>query len=90
MPEESIVMGNRVERVLAYLVAVVIVISLGCFIALMSAVSAGLDPRDFSSGVWAWVTMLPLISLPIGFGLIVALLIVSAVRRSRAAKHAGG
>ena len=53
-------------------------------------VSAGLAPREFTSGVWAWVTMLPLISLPIGFGLIVALLIVSAVRRSRAAKHAGG
>lgn len=83
-------MSNRVERVLAYAVAVVIVVSLACFVALMSGVSAGLDPREFTSGIWAWITMLPLISLPIGFGLIVALLIVSAVRRSRAAKHAGG
>jgi len=83
-------MSNRVERVLAYAVAVVIVVSLGCFVALMSGVSAGLDPREITSGIWAWVTMLPLISLPIGFGLIVALLVTSAVRRSRAAKHAGG
>jgi cation transport ATPase len=90
MREESIVMGNRAERVLAYFVAVVIVISLASFVALLSAVAAGRDPREFTSGIWAWVTMLPLISLPIGFGLIVALLIVSAVRRSRAATYAGG
>ena len=39
-------MGNRAERVLAYLVAVVIVISLGCFIALMWACQPGSPPAN--------------------------------------------
>lgn len=82
-------MSNRLERVLAYMVAGVIVISLASFIAVIAGTSAGLDERQFTGGIWAWITMLPLIGLPIGFVLIVVLLVVSAVRRGRAAKDAG-
>jgi uncharacterized membrane protein len=89
VPEESFVMNNRVERVLAYMVAAVILVSLASFVALIIATGAGLGREDFASGIWPLVTITPLIGLPIGFVLIIALLVVSAVRRGRAAKDAG-
>lgn len=82
-------MSNRVERVLAYMVAGIIVLSLAAFVALIIATGMGLEREDFASGIWPAVTILPLIGLPIGFVLIIVLLVVSAVRRGRAAKDAG-
>lgn len=89
VPEESVVMSNRVERVLAYMVAAIIVMSLASFVALIIGTAVGVEREEFSTGIWPAVTVLPLIGLPIGFVLIIVLLIVSAVRRGRAAKDAG-
>lgn len=89
MPEESFVMSNRVERALAYMVAGIVVLSLAAFVALIAGTGLGLERDDFAQGMWPTITILPLIGLPIGFVLIIALLIVSAVRRGRAAKDAG-
>jgi len=89
VPEESFVMSNRVERMLAYMVASIIVLSLASFIALIAGTAAGLGREEFALGIWPAVTILPLIGLPIGFVLIIVLLVVSAVRRGRAAKDAG-
>jgi hypothetical protein len=89
VPEESSVMSSRFERALAYMVAAVIVLSLASFVALIIGTSVGLARDDFAVGIWPVVTILPLIGLPIGFVLIVVLLIASAVRRGRAAKDAG-
>lgn len=82
-------MSNRLERVLAYMVAGVILLSLASFVALIAGTAAGLERGDFTEGIWPLVTMMPLIGLPIGFVLIIMLLVVSAVRRGRAAKDAG-
>lgn len=81
-------MSNRVERSLAYMVASIIVLSLAAFIALIVGTGAGLTGSDFTQGIWPTVVVLPLIGLPIGFVLIIVLLVVSAVRRGRAAKDA--
>jgi len=89
VPEESFVMSNRVERVLAYMVASIIVLSLAAFIALIIGTAVGLERDDFAQGIWPTITILPLIGLPIGFVLIIVLLVVSAVRRGRAARDAG-
>ncbi|MGV3731805.1 MAG: multidrug ABC transporter ATPase [Microcella sp.] len=82
-------MSNRVERVLAYMVASIIVLSLAAFIALIVGTAVGLERDDFAQGIWPTITILPLIGLPIGFVLIIVLLVVSAVRRGRAARDAG-
>jgi uncharacterized membrane protein len=79
-------MSNRVERVLAYMVAGIIIVSLASFVAILVATGAGLARADFAVGVWPFITVMPLVGLPIGFVLIVTLLIVSAVRRGRAAR----
>jgi uncharacterized membrane protein len=79
-------MSNRFERVLAYMVAGTIILSLVSFIAILVATATGLARADFAVGMWPLVTVMPLIGLPIGFALIVTLLIVSARRRGRAAR----
>ncbi len=79
-------MNHRLERVLAYMVAAVILVSLASFVALIIGTGASID---FTTGIWPFVVVLPLVGLPIGFVLIIALLVVSAVRRGRAAKDAG-
>ncbi len=89
VPEESIVMNNRIERVLAYMVAAIIVVSLASFVAVIIGTATGIGREELATGIWPLITILPLIGLPIGFVLIIVLLVVSAVRRGRAAKDAG-
>jgi uncharacterized membrane protein len=71
------------------MVAGIIVLSLASFVAVIIATASGLERGDFAVGIWPAVTVLPLIGLPIGFVLIITLLVVSAVRRGRAARDAG-
>ena len=73
---------RRIDRILAYMALGLTVLSIVCFFAVILARPFGVT--DFSAGVWPVVVVLPLIALPIAFALIVALLIMSFVRRSRA------
>ena len=68
---------------LAYIIAATILLSIVAFFAIIigTAVGAGAD-NGFSQGVWPTVFLLPLIGLPIGFLLIVGLLVLSGVRRT--------
>lgn len=61
-----------------------IVVSIVCFFVVLAARPLGVT--DFTAGVWPAVVVLPLIALPVAFLLIVALLIMSFVRRARANK----
>ncbi|WP_394552789.1 hypothetical protein ACDF64_00240 [Agromyces sp. MMS24-JH15] len=82
-PERSI-SDTRAERVLAYMVAAIVGLSILAFLAIMIATLAGVGADDgFSQGVWPIILVLPLIGLPIGFVLLIVLLIVNGVRRSR-------
>ncbi|MEU1972893.1 multidrug ABC transporter ATPase [Microbacterium sp. NPDC019599] len=77
---------RRIDRILAYMALGLTIVSIVCFFAVILARPLGVS--DFSTGVWPLVVVLPLIALPIAFILIIALLIVSFVRRSRANKGA--
>ena len=56
-------------------------LSILSFFAIIIATWQGFDRTDFGQGVWPTITMIPLIGLPIGFVLILSLLIVSTRRR---------
>jgi uncharacterized membrane protein len=86
--ETSPVSDHRIERILAYLVASAVVLSILAFVAVIVGTAVGV--RDFDEGLWPTVIMLPLLGLPIGFVLMIALLVVSAVRRGRETKDARG
>jgi uncharacterized membrane protein len=78
---------NRLERILAVLVAAIVILALVCFVAVIVGTSLGAGADDgFSHGVWPAVFMVPYLGLPLAFVLIVVLLISNALRRSRAAK----
>jgi hypothetical protein len=81
------VSANRTERILAYMVASAIGLSLIAFFAVVIGTATGV--RDFTGGVWPTVIVLPMIGLPIGFVLIIVVLVLSFMRRSREAKDAG-
>ena len=76
---------HRTERVLAYMVASSIGLAILAIVALLIA---GLARVDTSSGVWLTVLVLPPIGLVFGVAFIIALVIVSAIRRGRAARDA--
>jgi hypothetical protein len=73
---------RRLDRILAYMSLGLVVLSIGCFIAVIIARPAGVT--DFSQGIWPLIAVLPLIALPVAFVMIVALLIMTFVRRARA------
>jgi hypothetical protein len=82
------VTDHRAERVLAYMVAATIGISILAFLAVMIGTLTGVGANDgFSQGVWPVILVLPLIGLPLGFILLIALLILNGVRRARESRR---
>lgn len=78
---------NRSQRIIAYLIAGFVLLSLAAFIAVVVATGVGAGANDgFSHGLWPAVIMLPWFALPAAMLSIIVLLIVSA--RSRA--HSSG
>ena len=73
---------RRIDRILAYMALGLTVLSIACFFAVILARPLGVT--DFSEGLWPTIVVLPLIALPIAFLLIITLLVLSFVRRSRA------
>lgn len=67
---------SRLENVLAFMAAGVIGVSLLTMLAALLL-------RLFNMNPWAVLTQIPLIGLPFGFVIILALLFVSMRRRSR-------
>ncbi|GGI48006.1 Zn-dependent protease with chaperone function [Agromyces flavus] len=88
MSSQPPVTDHRTERVLAYMVAATVGLSILSFLAVMIATFAGVGANDgFSQGIWPVILVLPLIGLPIGFVLLIVLLIVNGVRRTRESRQ---
>ena len=82
--ESGPITQHRAERILAYMFVGIVGLSILAFIAVMVGTFAGVGASDgFSQGIWPIVLTLPLFGLPIGFLILVALLIVNGVRRAR-------
>lgn len=74
---------RRVDRILAFMSLGLLVLSVVCFFAIIIGSTAGADMR---SGVWPTVGVLIYIAPPVAFACLVAVLIMSFVRRARANK----
>jgi len=72
---------SRLERILATMVAAIIGLTLVSFAATLIASASG--TTDFAEGVWPAVVTLPLISLPIGFILLLILIGINWSRRRK-------
>ncbi len=72
---------SRLERILAVMVAGIVGMSIVAFLAIIVGSWQGMTSADFSEGIWPTISFVPLIGLPIGFLLILSLLVVSTRRR---------
>lgn len=68
------------------MIASAVGLSIVSFLAVIIGTAAGV--KNFGEGVWPVAIVLPSIGLPIGLLLIIALIIISGIRRSREAKDA--
>ena len=84
--QDNTMLSHRGERILAFMVASAIGLSILSFLAVIIATAAGVD--DFGGGAWPVVILLPAIGLPLGLVLMIALIVVSGIRRSRDARDA--
>ena len=80
---------NRLERVLGFMIFGIFILSVVCFLVIIFATLGGMAPADFSTGLWLVVSLIPWFGLPLAMVLMIALFVVVARRRGRAAKDAG-
>lgn len=80
---------SRLQRALWAMVGSILGIGIVAIAALL--IGEAVTPISISdnTGVWAVVALIPNIALPIGFVLMIVLLIMTFVKRSRAAEGAG-
>lgn len=80
--------SGRIERILAYMVAGVVGLSILAFLAIIIGTVAGAGANGgFGSGAWPLVFTFPAIGLPVGFVAIIALMVMTGIRRSREARQ---
>lgn len=80
--------SGRIERILAYMVAGVVGLSILAFLAVIIGTVAGVGANGgFGMGVWPFVFMFPAIGLPVGFVAIITLMVLTGIRRSREARQ---
>jgi FtsH-binding integral membrane protein len=73
---------RRIDRILTFMALGLVVLSVASLVAVLLAPTLGVT--DYDVGIWPVAIILPLLALPIGFILIVVVLIMSFVRRARA------
>jgi len=78
---------NRRERILAFMVMACVGLSIAAFLAIIIGTffEAGTN-NGFSQGIWPTIFILPVIGLPIAIVLMLVLLVLNAMRRSREAR----
>ena len=87
VPNENPSETSLLDRLLAYLIAGLVLLSVASFVAVIIGTQAGAGADDgFSHGLWPSVLLFPLFALPVAFLLLVVLLVRGVNRRSRLAK----
>ncbi|CAN3702600.1 MULTISPECIES: hypothetical protein [unclassified Microbacterium] len=74
---------RRIDRVLAFMSLGLLALAIVCFFSVIIGSSSGADMR---SGVWPTVGLLTYFAPPVAFACLLAVLIMSFVRRARANK----
>lgn len=72
---------RRIDRILAFMSLGLLLLSIICFFAIMIGSASG---ADFGSGLWPSIGVLVYIAPIVAFALLLTVLIMSFVRRSRA------
>jgi hypothetical protein len=87
VPNDAPITSQRLERILAFMVASSIGLSIVCILSVIIGTAVGV--KNFGEGIWPIAIVLPAPGLLIGLVLIIALIVISGIRRGREAKDAG-
>ena len=85
MAKENPVTIHRNERVLAYMIAGIVGLSIVAIFVVLIGTGAGFSQTG-PAALWQALTLFPFVGLMVGFLMIITLLVVSARRRSREAQ----
>ncbi|KAA0962876.1 MULTISPECIES: hypothetical protein [unclassified Microbacterium] len=75
---------RRVDRILAFTALGLAAASIICFFAIIIGTAVGMQQEDFGAGAWPFVAAIPYWGLPAAFLMIIALLVMSFIRKGRA------
>ncbi len=75
---------NRTERVLVFMIAGILVLSVVTIVVVTILTATGAAPGG--GAFWESVQLLPLVGLPLAFVLIIVFLVLSTLRRRRIAE----
>ncbi len=75
---------RRIDRILAFMSLGLLVLSIVCFIAIMIGTATGMKHADFQGGAWPLASALLYVAPIIAFLLLMAVLIMTFIRRARA------
>ncbi|KQQ65907.1 MULTISPECIES: hypothetical protein [Microbacterium] len=78
---------RRIDRILAFSALGLAAASIICFFAIIIGTAVGMEQEDFGAGVWPFIAAIPYWGLPVAFAMIIALLIMSFIRKGRAASR---
>ncbi len=78
---------RAIDRFLAFAALGLVAVSILCFFAIIIGTAVGMHHEEFSIGAWPLIAAIPLWGLPIGFAAIIALLVMSFIRKGRAARR---
>ncbi|MBT2483158.1 MULTISPECIES: multidrug ABC transporter ATPase [unclassified Microbacterium] len=78
---------RRLDRFLAFGALGIAAASVICFFAIIIGTAVGLDQAAFGQGLWPVVAAIPFWGLPVAFLMIISLLVMSFVRKGRAASR---
>lgn len=78
---------RRLDRFLAFAALTLAALSVICFFAIIIGSATGMSQDAFGEGIWPIVAAVPLWGLPAAFVMIIALLVMSFVRKGSAAKR---
>ncbi|OUE09992.1 hypothetical protein C5E16_09600 [Clavibacter michiganensis] len=74
---------GRAERILAYMLAGILLIAVLSIVAILLAPLIAVDASQYSTPVWQVILLLPAVGIPLAALLFIAILIISVRRRRR-------
>ncbi|MFT4051226.1 MAG: multidrug ABC transporter ATPase [Microbacterium sp.] len=77
---------RRIDRILAFMSLGLLLLSVVCFVAIMIGSAAGMDHEDFGAGLWPSVGTTVYIAPIVAFLLLLAVLIMTFIRKARVGK----
>lgn len=77
---------RRIDRILAFMSLGMVVLSIACFAAIIIGSASGMEHEDFGQGIWPTIGVIVYIAPIVAFALMMAVIIMTFVRRARANK----